>query len=115
LVVTQEREEERELLRRELAKSQDQIRRFFRGDTAAGTSPPQPGLSGGATSRPHSFISVGSSDPMDLDSDHVMRPHSLLSLDSDTADGTTTSSEDDHDAGGLLGAAGDGLEPVSWF
>ena len=105
----QEREEERELLRRELAKSQEQIRRFFRGacDSAAGSSSPPHAAVGGSSSRPHSFISVGSSDPMDLDSDHVLRPHSLLSMDSDKADGagtsTSSSGEEDHDGGATGG------------
>jgi hypothetical protein len=114
------------LLRQELSKYQDQIRRFFRNSTcdditaasSVGSSPPRRHPAGGATSggttsasRPHSFISVGSSDPMDLDSDHV-RPHSLLSLDSDTADGATTGSEDDPDAGGHggRGGVGDNIE-----
>jgi hypothetical protein len=112
------------LLRQELSKYQDQIRRFFRNSTcdditaagsSVGSSPPRRHPAGGATSggttsasRPHSFISVGSSDPMDLDSDHV-RPHSLLSLDSDTADGATTGSEDDPDGGGR-GGVGDNIE-----
>jgi hypothetical protein len=112
------------LLRQELSKYQDQIRRFFRNSTcdditaagsSVGSSPPRRHPVGGATSggttsasRPHSFISVGSSDPMDLDSDHV-RPHSLLSLDSDTADGATTGSEDDPDGGGR-GGVGDNIE-----
>ncbi len=114
-------------MRQELSKYQDQIRRFFRNSTcdditaagsSVGSSPPRRHPAGGATSggttsasRPHSFISVGSSDPMDLDSDHV-RPHSLLSLDSDTADGATTGSEDDPDGGGHggRGGVGDNIE-----
>ncbi len=110
------------MLRQELSKYQDQIRRFFRNSTcddiaagSVGSSPPRRHPVGGATSggttsasRPHSFISVGSSDPMDLDSDHL-RPHSLLSLDSDTADGATTGSEDDPDGGGR-GGVGDNIE-----
>jgi len=71
LAVMSERDEERELLRRQLAKSQDQIRGFFRSDSAR-SFPSQ--MSG---SRPNSFISLESEGEEALPSN---RPLSLLSL-----------------------------------
>lgn len=77
LAILQEREIERDVLKKELSKYQDQIRGYLRSDSSRSFPSPVP------TSRPHSFISV-ESDQMDLESDP--RPHSLLSLESDTPD-----------------------------
>jgi len=85
LAIMQDRDEEREVLKRELAKSQEQIRGFFRSDSTR-SFPSQ-----FSSSRPNSFISI-ESDPADLDSDP--RPNSLLSFSSDTADVPVDSDED---------------------
>jgi len=85
LAVMQDRDEEREMLKRELAKSQEQIRGFFRSDSTR-SFPSQ-----FSSSRPNSFISI-ESDPADLESEP--RPNSLLSFSSDTADVVVDSDED---------------------
>lgn len=85
LAIMQERDEEREVLKRELAKSQEQIRGFFRSDSTR-SFPSQ-----FSSSRPNSYISI-ESDPADLESDP--RPNSLLSFSSDTADVPVDSDED---------------------
>jgi len=85
LAIMQDRDEEREMLKRELAKSQEQIRGFFRSDSTR-SFPSQ-----FSSSRPNSFISI-ESDPADLESDP--RPNSLLSFSSDTADVVVDSDED---------------------
>eukprot|EP00090_Calanus_glacialis_P005930 TRINITY_DN14639_c0_g1_i1.p1 TRINITY_DN14639_c0_g1~~TRINITY_DN14639_c0_g1_i1.p1 ORF type:complete len:1421 (-),score=247.02 TRINITY_DN14639_c0_g1_i1:1497-5759(-) len=85
LAIMQERDEEREVLKRELAKSQEQIRGFFRSDSTR-SFPSQ-----FSSSRPNSYISI-ESDPADFESDP--RPNSLLSFSSDTADVPVDSDED---------------------
>jgi len=88
LAVMQERDEEREVLRRQLAKSQEQIRGFYRSDSTR-SFPSQ--LSG---SRPNSFISLESEGE---DHPSSTRPLSLLSL--TESDGTQ---EDDRSDERLL-------------
>ena len=75
-----DRDTERDSLRRELAKCQDQIRGFFRPDSASGAAP----VSAGSSSRPTSFISVESDGGAESSgSGDGARPHSLLSYSSD--------------------------------
>ena len=80
LAVIQEKDMERDLLRRELSKCQDQIKYFFRSDSTR-SFPSQLSTS----SRPNSFISI-ESDTGDGDQESDQRPQSLLSFSSDTGD-----------------------------
>lgn len=75
LAIMQERDTERDVLRRELAKCQDQIRGFFTSGDSIRSLP----------SRPDSFISIESDTTGDCD--HVQ--HSLLSLSSGHGDTDT--------------------------
>jgi len=86
--ILQEREQERDLLKRELAKYQDQVRGYLRSQSTTFPSPPP------ISSRPQSFISVESDGLMDLESDPA-RPHSIISIESDTADCPPTDEEEE--------------------
>ena len=82
LAVMTERDEEREVLRRQLAKSQDQIRGFFRCLLPSSTPLPRSDSARSfpsqlSSSRPNSFISLESEGDDALPS---TRPLSLLSL-----------------------------------
>ena len=77
LALMQEKEEEREMLRKELSKCQEQIKGFYRSDSTR--SFPSQVSSSLVSSRPNSFISI-ESDPADLSD---QRPNSLLSFSSD--------------------------------
>ena len=77
LALMQEKEEEREMLKKELSKCQEQIKGFYRSDSTR--SFPSQVSSSLVSSRPNSFISI-ESDPADLSD---QRPNSLLSFSSD--------------------------------
>ena len=77
LALMQEKEDEREMLRKELSKCQEQIKGFYRSDSTR--SFPSQVSSSLVSSRPNSFISI-ESDPADLSD---QRPNSLLSFSSD--------------------------------
>merc|ERR1719336_3559058 len=79
LAVMQEKEEEREMLRAELNKCQDQIKGFYRSDSTRSFPSQVSQVSSLVSSRPNSFISI-ESDPADLSD---QRPNSLLSFSSD--------------------------------
>ena len=79
LAVLQEKDEERELLRAELTKCQEQIKGFCRSDSTRSVPSQVSQVSSLVSSRPNSFISI-ESDPADLSD---QRPNSLLSFSSD--------------------------------
>ena len=79
LGVLQEKDEEREMLRTELTKCQDQIKGFYRSDSTRSFPSQVSQVSSLVSSRPNSFISI-ESDPADLSD---QRPNSLLSFSSD--------------------------------
>ena len=79
LAVMQEKDDEREMLRAELTKCQDQIKGFCRSDSTRSFPSQVSQVSSLVSSRPNSFISI-ESDPADLSD---QRPNSLLSFSSD--------------------------------
>ena len=88
LAILQDREQERDLLKQELSRCQDQVKGFLRSDSVRSFPSPVP------RSRPISFISV-ESDPMDLESDP--RPQSFNSVELDTQDCPNTEEELSHE------------------
>ena len=87
LAILQERDLERDVLRRELAKCQDQIKGFFRSDSTRSFPRQVSSTTLSTVSRPNSFISL-ESDTGDCEAEAESepgeaRPHSLLSFSSD--------------------------------
>jgi len=87
LAILQERDLERDVLRRELAKCQDQIKGFFRSDSTRSFPSQVSSTTLSTVSRPNSFISL-ESDTGDCEAEAESepgeaRPHSLLSFSSD--------------------------------